>query len=208
MARYTGPACRLCRQAGEKLFLKGERCYTPKCSVERRHRPPGDHLPRRRRVSEWGTQLREKQKMRHTYGVMERQFQRYFKEAQRRSGVTGELLAQLLERRLDNVVYRLNFAQSRQQARQLVSHGHFTVNGRKMDIPSFIVKAGDVLGWKESSKERDFAKGLTEGIPVRPVPGWLTLDTDALTGRVASLPEMEHLEARVDTRLIVEYYSR
>lgn len=208
MGRYTGPVCRLCRQAGEKLFLKGDRCYTPKCSVDRRKRPPGEHMPRRRRVSEWGTQLREKQKMRHSYGVLERQFLRYFKEAQSKPGVTGVLLAQLLERRIDNVVYRLNFAESRQQARQLVNHGHFTVNGRKVDIPSFIVKPGDVLAWKESSKQRDFSQSLTEGIPVRPVPEWLTLDTATLTGRVIALPEGEQLETRVDTRLIVEFYSR
>jgi len=139
---------------------------------------------------------------------MERQFLRYFKEAQSKPGVTGVLLAQLLERRIDNVVYRLNFAESRQQARQLVNHGHFTVNGRKVDIPSFIVKLGDVLAWKESSKQRDFSQSLTEGIPVRPVPEWLTLDTATLTGRVVALPEGEQLETRVDTRLIVEFYSR
>ena len=208
MARYTGPVCRLCRQAGEKLFLKGERCYTPKCAVERRHSPPGNRPLRRRRVSESGTQLREKQKMRHIYGVLERQFLRYFKEAQRNPGVTGQLLAQLLERRLDNVVYRLNFAQSRQQARQLVTHGHFTINGRKIDIPSFIVKAGDVLAWRASSKQRDFSQALTDGIPIRPVPSWLSLDMDTITGRVDSLPEGEHLESQVDTRMIVEHYSR
>ncbi len=208
MARYTDPVCRLCRQAGEKLFLKGERCYSPKCAVERRRKPPGMLLPRRRRGSEWGTRLREKQKMRNTYGVLERQFHRYFEEALRTPGVTGQVLAQLMERRLDNVVYRLNFAQSRRQARQLVTHGHFTVNGRKVDIASFIVKAGDALAWKETSRKKEFAKALTDGIPGRPVPTWLRLDPENLKGEVLSLPESGQLEVRIDTRLIVEHYAR
>lgn len=208
MARYTDAVCRLCRQAGEKLFLKGDRCFSPKCAVERRRRPPGDLLPRRRRGSEWGTRLREKQKMRNTYGVLERQFHRYFEEALRTPGVTGQMLAQLMERRLDNVIYRLNFAQSRSQARQLITHGHFTVNGRKVDIPSFIVKAGDALAWKESSKQEGFAKALTDGIPSRPVPTWMRLDPESLKGEILSVPDPEQLEVRVDTRLIVEHYAR
>lgn len=208
MARYSGPACRLCRQAGQKLFLKGERCYMSKCAVERRRKPPGEHLPQRRRASDWALQLREKQKMRHIYGVMERQFARYMEDSQRRTGATGELLAQLLERRLDNVVYRLNFGESRQQARQFVTHGHVTVNGRKVDIPSFIVRPGDAIGWRPSSQQRDFVKAVTEDMSKRPIPGWLSLDTTNLTGRVESLPEGEDLDTRVDTRMVVEFYSR
>ena len=208
MARYTDPVCRLCRQVSEKLFLKGERCYTPKCAVERRRRPPGGVLPRRRRNSEWGVRLREKQKMRYSYGVLERQFRRYFDEALRNPGVTGQTLAQLMERRLDNVVYRLGFAESRRQARQLVNHGHITVNNRKMGIPSFIVKAGDTVAWREISQSKEFAKALTDGIPVRPVPSWLALNPGNLTGQVLSLPDPQELEVRLDTRLIVEHYSR
>ena len=208
MGRYTGPVCRLCRRVGEKLFLKGERCFTPRCAVERRRTPPGNQSGRRRRVSDRGIQLREKQKARYIYGVMETQFRKYMEQAFKKPGVTGQYLLELLERRLDNVVFRLGFAESRRQARQLVLHGHFTVNGRKTDIPSYTLRQGDIIAWKESHKERDFYKALTVDIPKRPVPQWLTLDTETMTGRAASLPSPEDLESAIDTRLIVEYYSR
>jgi small subunit ribosomal protein S4 len=193
---------------GEKLFLKGERCFTPRCAIERRRSAPGDQSGRRRRLSDHGIQLREKQKARYSYGVMESQFRRYMEQAFKGSGVTGQYLLQLLERRLDNVVYRLGFAESRRQSRQLVLHGHFTVNGRKVNIPSYTVQVGDVIAWKESNKQKDFFKELTDEIPKRPVPQWLALDTGAMTGRAASLPTDEDLETLIDTRLIVEFYSR
>ena len=208
MARYTGPVCRLCRRAGEKLFLKGERCYTPKCAVDRRRRPPGDNLPRRRRLSDYGIQLREKQKARRMYGVLERQFRKYFHEAAKRPGVTGETLMEFLERRFDNVVFRLGFAESRAQARQLVLHAHFTVNGRKINIPSYRVRPGDEIKWKESVRDRDFYKAAVEGLPRRPVPSWLELDLNAMAGRIIRTPEVGEMENIVDTRLIVEHYSR
>jgi small subunit ribosomal protein S4 len=193
---------------GEKLFLKGERCFTPRCAIERRRSAPGDQSGRRRRLSDHGIQLREKQKARYSYGVMESQFRRYMEQAFKGSGVTGQYLLQLLERRLDNVVYRLGFAESRRQSRQLVLHGHFTVNGRKVNIPSYTVQVGDVIAWKESNKQKDFFKELTDEIPKRPVPQWLALDVGAMTGRAASLPTDEDLETLIDTRLIVEFYSR
>ena len=208
MGRYTGPKCRLCRRAGEKLFLKGERCFTPRCAVEKRRSPPGNLSTRRRRLSDWGIQLREKQKARYTYGMMESQFRRYMEQAFKKPGVTGQHLLELLERRLDNVVFRLGFAESRAQARQLVLHGHFTVNGRKTNIPSYMVRQGQVIGWKESHKEREFFKALTQNIPRKPVPQWLTLDINDMTGRVSSHPTEDDLQLAIDTRLIVEYYSR
>ena len=208
MGRYTGPVCRQCRQVGEKLYLKGERCYTPRCAIEKRRNTPGASRPSRRRPSDYAVRLKEKQKLRYTYGLREHQFLRNVEQAQKRPGITGQYLLQLLERRLDNVVYRLNFSDSRAQARQMVLHGHYTVNGRKVDIPSFIVKAGDEIGWKESSMQRDFAKAVKEGIPKRTVPRWLELDADAMTGRVANLPEEPDIDTAVDTRLIVEFYSR
>ena len=208
MGRYTGPVCRLCRQAGEKLFLKGERCFTPRCAIERHRRPPGDKRQTRRRLSDYSTRLREKQKLRNSYGLMEHQFARYVHRAQKQAGITGEYLIQIMERRLDNVTFRLNFGQSRNQARQLVRHGHITVNGRKVDIPSFIVRPGDVVGWKETSQARDFFKLITEGGPQSPVPNWLSLESDRMSGRVMSLPEPADMDVRVDTRLIVEFYSR
>ena len=200
--------CRLCRRAGEKLFLKGERCFTPRCAVERRRSPPGIQPTRRRRLSDWGIQLREKQKARYTYGMMESQFRRYMEQAFKKPGVTGQHLLELLERRLDNVVFRLGFAESRRQARQLVLHGHFTVNGRKTNIPSYMVRPGEVIGWKEPHKQREFFKALTQNIPKRPVPQWLTLDINAMTGTVLSHPTEDDLQLGIDTRLIVEYYSR
>ena len=208
MGRYTGPVCRLCRRVGEKLFLKGERCFTPSCAVEKRRTPPGDPSRRRRRISEWGAQLREKQKGRYIYGLMEGQFSKYMEEARKRPGVTGIYLLQLLERRLDNVIFRLGFADSRQQARQLVLHGHFFINGLPTNIPSYRVRPDVIITWKESRKEREFFKQLTEGLPKRPVPEWLSLDTETMTGKVLHLPDEQDVESTIDTRLIVEYYSR
>ena len=208
MGRYTGPVCRLCRQAGEKLFLKGDRCFTPRCAIERHRRPPGDKRQTRRRLSDYSTRLREKQKLRNSYGLLERQFVKYVDKAQRQSGITGDYLIQIMERRLDNVAYRLNFGQSRNQARQLVTHGHITVNSKKVDIPSFIVKPGDVLAWKESSKAKDFFKMITESGPQASIPAWLSLEVATMTGRVMSLPQVTDANMGVDTRLIVEYYSR
>ena len=208
MGRYTGPACRLCRQVTEKLFLKGERCFSPRCAIERRRTPPGSRGLRHRRLSDHGIQLREKQKARYIYGVMEHQFRRYMEEAFRRRGVTGQHLLKTLERRLDNVVFRLCFAESRRQARQLVLHGQFQVNGRKTDVPSFSVKSGDVISWKETQKQKDFYKDLTKDIPRRPVPQWLRLDSENMTGTVVALPEDEDVMSTIDSRLIVEFYSR
>ena len=209
MARYTDPACRQCRRIGEKLFLKGERCYTPRCAVERRKRPPGDHIPRRRRSSDWALQLREKQKARFSYGVLERQFRNYFEAAREQTGVTGDILLQTLERRLDNVVYRLSFADSRRQGRQLVNHGHLQVNGKRVDIPSYLVKPGETIGWKSSNgSSPEFVQALTEGLPKRPVPEWLSLDEANLTGQVVALPETSDIDTGIDARLIVEFYSR
>lgn len=211
MARYTDSVCRLCRAEGEKLFLKGNRCFSPKCSVEKRAYPPGVHGRQgqfRRKESDYGTQLREKQKVRRLYGVFERQFRRYFQEAQRQKGLTGANLLILLESRLDNVIYRLGLADSRPQARQLVSHGHFEVNGRKTNIASFVVSEGDVITVHDSSKKttyfREVAKNLDEGR----VPGWLSLNATELSGRVVSAPTREHIDVTLNEQLIVEYYSR
>jgi len=209
MGRYTGPSCRLCRRAGEKLFLKGDRCFSPKCAVERRHNPPGSQTTRRgRRVSDYGTQMREKQKTKQIYGVMEGQFLRFMADAFNKPGITGFYLMQTLERRLDNVVFRLGFSDSRKQSRQIVRHGHFLVNGVKTDIPSYLVEVGDVIAWKESEKQSDFFKERTDGIPKRPVPAWLTLNLDDMAGRVNGLPSEEDLQQAINSRLIVEYYSR
>ncbi len=211
MARYKDAVCRKCRRIGEKLFLKGERCYTPRCAVERRRRPPGDATPRRRRPSDWALQLREKQKARFTYGVLERQFRKYFDMARGRPGVTGDNLLQVLETRLDNVVFRLSMADSRQQGRQLVNHGHFTVNGQRMDIPSYLVEPGDVIAWKRGGRNGStpkFIRDLTDGLPKRPVPPWLRLDVGSLSGEVASLPDISEIETGIDARLVVEFYSK
>lgn len=208
MARYTDAVCRLCRRSGVKLFLKGERCYTPKCSVEKRRKPPGSQMPRRRRTSDWGTQLREKQKARRIYGLMEKQFRKYFDEAQRIPGMTGTQLMQLLEERLDNVAYRLNFADSRSQARQLVRHGHILVNGRKVDIPSYRVKIDDSVVWKDTSKETGLFAQMAQDAPRRPLPDWLSLDPENMTGKVVSLPEPSEIDTGIDVRLVVEFYSR
>jgi len=208
MGRYTGPSCRLCRRAGEKLFLKGDRCFTPRCAVEKRHAPPGNRSTRRRRTSDYGLHLREKQKARQMYGVMEGQFRHYMANAFETPGITGLNLLRTLERRLDNVVFQLGFADSRKQARQIVTHGHMTVNGVKTDIPSYLVNANDVVAWKESVKLTDFFKERTDGIPKRPLPSWLTLNQDDMVGQVMSMPPDEDLQQSIDSRLIVEFYSR
>jgi len=204
MARYTASVCKLCHRVGEKLMLKGSRCLTPKCAMERRRRPPG----RRRRVSDRGLQLIEKQKARYTYGVLERQFRRVFTQAERQSGITGENLQVLLERRLDNIVYRLGFADSRAQARQLVQHGHIMLNGRKTDIPSCLVKEGDTISWKESKTKTEYYKQLVESIEARSVASWLSLDRQNLVGQVLSLPTPDEVGATFEGKAIVEYYSR
>jgi small subunit ribosomal protein S4 len=209
MARYTDAKCRQCRRIGEKLFLKGERCFSPRCAVEKRKRPPGDHIPRRRRASDWAIQLREKQKARFSYGVLESQFRKYFDAARESQGITGEVLLQILEKRLDNVVYRLSFVESRQQGRQMVTHGHFTINNRKVNIPSYQVRPGDVVAWKKGNDSRpEFIEVLTDSIPKRPVPGWLNLDVENLKGEVVSEPDASEIDTRVEPRLIVEFYSR
>lgn len=209
MARYTGAVCRLCRRVGEKLLLKGDRCLTPKCAVERRTGAPGRHATtRQRKISDRGLQLKEKQKARYTYGILERQFRRFFNEAVRLPGVTGENLLTLLERRLDNVVYRLGFATSRAQARQLVRHGHFMVNGHKTDIPSFIVKPADIIQWYESSKRTEYYKRLVEITQEVTTPVWLSLDPQKVEGRVLTLPTRVDVEGKLNEKAIVEFYSR
>jgi len=207
MARYTGPVCRLCRREGVKLYLKGEKCFTDKCPVQRRAYPPGQHGQGRRKLSEYGVQLREKQKARRTYGVMEGQFARYFrKAAKRKQGVTGEVLLQTLERRLDNVVYRMGLASSRAEARQLVRHNHFQVNSRRVNIPSFSVKPGDVIEVREASRQKPRFKQMAQ-ITSRLVPAWLEVNSEALRGSVLRLPNRDEIDAPVQEQLIVEWYS-
>lgn len=208
MARYTGPVCRLCRRYGDKLMLKGERCFSPKCAFEKRPTPPGERTPRRRRISDRALQLREKQKARRSYGVMEQQFRRYYKEAVRLPGVTGENLLSLLEMRLDNTIYRLGFADSRSQARQIVRHGHIVLNGRKTNVPSCQVKVGDVIGWQASSKNKEPFKVAKEIVKSVRVPGWLSLDGESMVGRVLGPPGPGDTEAKFDASVIVEFYSR
>ena len=208
MARYTGAVCRLCRRSGGKLFLKGDRCFTPKCSVEKRPKPPGQQSGRRQRLSDRGLQLREKQKARYTYEIMERQFRRFFDRAERQAGITGENLLVLLERRLDNIVYRLGFADSRPQARQLVRHGHIMLNGRKTNIPSCLIKEGDTISWREESAKSEYYKQLAQGIEAKSVLNWLSLDKKKLVGQVLSFPTPDDVEATFDGPAIVEYYSR
>ncbi|MFC1969034.1 30S ribosomal protein S4 [Chloroflexota bacterium] len=209
MGRYTAAVCRLCRRSGEKLMIKGDRCFTPKCAVEKRPKPPGQQISRRRRrVSDRGLQLREKQKARWSYGMMERQFRRSFGQAERQSGITAENLMVLLERRLDNVVYRLGFADSRNQARQLVRHGHIILNGRKTDIPSCLVKEGDTISWREQSAKSEYYKQLVETIEAKTVLNWLSLDRESLVGRIVSMPTPEDIGAKFEGSSIVEYYSR
>ena len=208
MARYTGSVCRLCRREGCKLFLKGEKCYGPNCTVGKRPTPPGEHgQARQRKQSEYGLQLREKQKAKRAYGILESQFHRYFEEAERMKGITGENLLVLLERRLDNVVYRLGFGASRPQARQLVLHGHIRVNGKKVNIPSYLVSAGDVVTIREKSAESDHFKALREGTG-RVVPKWLTIDAENLKATVDAMPKREDIDLTIQENLIVELYSR
>ena len=206
MARDTGPQCKQCRREGQKLFLKGERCMTEKCGVERRSYPPGEHGRGRVRASEYRNQLREKQKARRFYGVLERQFRSYYDKASRQEGVTGENLLRLLERRLDNVLVRLGFAASRRQARQLVNHGHWLINGRRVDIPSYQVRPDDVITIKANSNASDIVRQATELTAA--VPPWLQADHDALTAKVLRLPDRGEITAPVDERLIVELYSK
>jgi small subunit ribosomal protein S4 len=208
MARYTDAVCRLCRREGQKLFLKGDKCYSDKCPVDRRHYPPGQHGQGRKKLSEYGLQSREKQKTRRYYGVLESQFRKYFEMAERKPGVTGTNLLQILESRLDNVVYRLGMAMSRPEARQLVRHGHFTVNGRKVNIPSFLVKPGDVIALKESSRNLEKFKIVLEANASRVPPRWLDLNRDAIQGTVTALPEREDIDFPVEEHLIVELYSK
>jgi small subunit ribosomal protein S4 len=208
MAVYSGPVCRLCRRDGVKLFLKGERCYTSKCAIERRKYPPGQHGQRLRKLGDYGVQLREKQKLKRIYRILERQFRSYFQEAVRRKGVTGETLLQLLELRLDNTVYRLGAGLSRRQARQLVNHGHFTVNGKKVNIPSYQVRPGDVVAVAEASKTAGAIVDALAQTAGRRVPEWLTLDRATMSGQVAAVPTREQIDTQVNEALIVEFYSR
>ena len=208
MARYTGSVCRLCRREGCKLFLKGEKCYGAKCPVDLRHTVPGEHgQARQRKMSEYGMQLREKQKAKRTYGVLEGQFHHYFEEADRQKGITGENLLVMLERRLDNVVYRLGFGVSRPQARQIVRHGHIRVNGKKVDIPSFQVSVGDVISIREKSAESDHFKAMREGTG-KTMPQWLTIDAADLKATVNAMPKREDVDLTIQENLIVELYSR
>ncbi len=207
MARYAGPVCRRCRHVGDKLMLKGNKCVTH-CTLDRRSRPPGQTQGRRRRISDRGVQLMEKQKVRYTYGMLERQFRQFFREAQRQAGSSGDNLLVLLERRLDNTVHRLGFADSRSQARQLILHGHITVNGRRVDVPSFLIKEGDSIGWKESSKKTSYFKQLAEGIQAKTIASWLSLDRDNMVGRVTGFPMPEETGVKLDGKAVVEYYSR
>lgn len=208
MARYTGPACKLCRREGKKLFLKGDRCYTGKCALERRSYAPGQHGQNRKKTSEYGLQLRAKQSARRYYGVSEGQFHKYFLMAERKEGVTGTNLLRLCESRLDNIVYTAGFASSRAQARQLVNHAHFTVNGTKVDIPSYLVKAGDVIAVKDTSKSTDEFKTLVESNASRTIPKWIDADAQAMTAKVVALPEREEIATPVEEHLIVEFYSK
>jgi small subunit ribosomal protein S4 len=208
MARYTDPVCRLCRREGAKLFLKGSRCYTKKCAFERRPTPPGQHGVRRRKVGEFGMQLREKQKVRRVYSVMERQFKNYFDAADARPGMTGENLLRMLELRLDNVVFRMGFATSRAQARQFVGHGHFSVNGRPTNIPSFQLKPGDRVEVRQSRTSRDPFKTAKETLRSHQGPEWLSVDAATLAGTVAELPRRDQMPLDLNEQLVVEYYSR
>ncbi|MBE5780519.1 MAG: 30S ribosomal protein S4 [Clostridiales bacterium] len=207
MARYTESVCRLCRREGQKLFLKGDRCYGPKCAITKRPTPPGQHGQSRKKQSQYGIQLREKQKTRRAYGVLESQFASYFNKAASMKGITGENLLSLLERRLDNVVYRLGYGESRAHARQLISHGHITVNDKKLDIPSYIVNTGDVISVKERTAKKDYFKAIREE-GVRNLPKWLTLDAENLKGSVIALPQRDDIDLTIEEHQIVELYSR
>ena len=208
MARYTGPVCRLCRREGEKLFLKGDRCYTEKCAVDRRSYPPGQHGQGRRKMSEYGLHLREKQKVRRIYGVLERQFERYYDRASRQRGITGENLLRILELRLDNVVYRMGFASSRSQARQLVLHAHVAVNGTKVDIPSYEVQVGDVISIRGNSRNMQLIKDNMEAAEGRTTPEWMEVNLSQMEGKILAEPTRDQMDISVQEHLIVEYYSR
>jgi len=208
MARYTGAVCKLCRREGKKLFLKGERCYTGKCAFERRSYAPGQHGQSRKKTSEYGMQLRAKQQARRYYGIQENQFHKYFLMAERKQGVTGENLLRICESRLDNVVYLLGWASSRAEARQLVTHGHFKVNGQKTDIPSYLLKAGDKLTIKNASRDSEKIKAVLEANSARPVPQWLEANNDAYEAKVVNLPDRDQIAAPVEEHLIVEFYSK
>jgi small subunit ribosomal protein S4 len=208
VARYTGAVCRQCRREGLKLFLKGERCYTDKCAIERRNYPPGEHGQARPKFSEYSIQLREKQKLRRMYGVLEGQFRRYFAMADRAKGVTGETLLQLLERRLDNIVYRMGFSTSRAEARQLVRHGHFRVNGRKVDIPSFLVKPGDAVAVRDKSRKVTRIQESLELAQRRGIPDWLDVQAESFSGVVKALPVRADLTMPINEKLVVELYSK
>ena len=208
MARYTDAVCKLCRREGKKLFLKGDRCYTGKCAVERRAYAPGQHGQSRKKNSEYGLQLRAKQQARRYYGIQEGQFHKYFIMATKRSGVTGENLLQICESRLDNVVYTLGWASSRAEARQLVTHAHYLVNGNKVDIPSYLLKVGDVVSVKAKSRDSEKIKAVVENNASRPVPAWLDLNRETLEGKVVAMPTREQIAAPVEEHLIVEFYSK
>ena len=208
MARYTGPVCKLCRREGKKLFLKGDRCYTNKCAVDRRTYAPGQHGQSRKKSSEYGIQLRAKQQARRYYGILEGQFNGYFVEAERRQGVTGENLLRICETRLDNVVYTLGWASSRAEARQLVTHRHFKVNGAKVNVPSYLVKVGQTISVCEKSRDSEKIKAVLEANASRPVPKWLDLNRDTLEAKVINLPERDEIQVPVEEHLIVEYYSK
>ncbi len=208
MARYTDPVCRICRREGLKLFLKGSRCFSKKCSFEKRSTPPGMYAQRRRKQSEFGIQMREKQKVRKSYSIMERQFRNYFAQAEQRTGMTGENLLRLLEMRLDNVVYRMGFARSRAEARQLVGHGHFAVNGRPTNISSFGTKVGDRIEVRQVSRSREIFKVASETIRGAQIPSWVSTDAGALHGSVLAEPTREQMPAEFNEQLVVEYYSR
>ncbi|MEW5744712.1 MAG: 30S ribosomal protein S4 [Nitrospirota bacterium] len=208
MARYTGPLCRQCRREGEKLFLKGTRCYTEKCAVERRKYPPGQHGQNRGKLSDYGVQLREKQKARKIYSIMEDQFRHYFEKASRMKGITGEVLLQLLERRLDNAVYRMGFALNRREARQLVRHGHFLVNGRKTDVPSFLLRPGDTVEVGEGSKQLQAIADSLSMAEHRGYPEWVEVDPQGLKGKFIRVPTREEMQLPLQEQLIVELYSK
>ena len=208
MARYTGPSCKLCRREGTKLFLKGDRCTSGKCALDRRSTAPGQHGAAKKKMGEYGVQLREKQATRRYYGVLEKQFKNYYAEAARKEGMTGENLLVLLERRLDNVVYRMGLAESHRDARQLVLHAHFTLNGKKVNIPSILVKPGDVISVKESSRDSAKIKGLAEALESKVAPKWLNVDKANLTANVVSFPAREDIDFDFNEQLIVELYSK
>ena len=208
MARYTGPACKLCRREGKKLYLKGERCTSGKCALERRNTAPGQHGAAKKKMGEYGIQLREKQSTRRYYGVLEKQFKNYYEEAARKEGMTGENLLILLERRLDNTIYRMGLAESHKEARQLVLHAHFTLNGKKVDIPSLLVKPGDVIAVKEASKDSTKIKALAEALESKTAPKWLDVDKTNLVAKVVSFPARDDIDFDFNEQLIVELYSK